>query len=324
MQLKYEVIWALAKSVTNNSKPKDWYNKFKELSSSVKARWLLLEGIMPPILQRPIASTVGVVFCTFFLGEMSLAVRHNAAHVIDIVSCVLSGMSRGIMFQDTDNLTTTRLLKIIVSIWNFCLFLLRLLALYLPFMPNCLPRFTIPSCWLWFWLFEPASELSRSHIDQLLELTYHSWPNVSPIRFINKKYSVTTHSITIFWSFTISATPYLLGQVEIMGKYCSWSKSTRLFYSTIVPFTFASSTSWLASLRILFRVSPFTTVLILIPITLRNLNISTTNFPRVWCNILFPCLYHNWAYLLQWSSAEIQWKMDGLSSPSHPDRTLKW
>lgn len=59
---------------------------------------------MPPILQAAIALAVRVPLGLLLLREVPLAVRDDAAHVVDVVLVVLGRVLLGVLFQDLDDL----------------------------------------------------------------------------------------------------------------------------------------------------------------------------------------------------------------------------
>ena len=68
---------------------------------------LLLQRIVPPVLQRPITATLRVHFRPLLLRQMSLAVRHHPAHMLDVVVRVSRWVPRGVARQDVHDLAAT-------------------------------------------------------------------------------------------------------------------------------------------------------------------------------------------------------------------------
>jgi hypothetical protein len=58
---------------------------------------------MTPVLQALIALAIGILFRLLLLSKMSLAVRHNLSHMIDIILVVFAGILLGIFFQDSND-----------------------------------------------------------------------------------------------------------------------------------------------------------------------------------------------------------------------------
>lgn len=59
---------------------------------------------MPPILQTLITLTIRILLRLLLLRKMSLAVRNDLAHVINVVLLILVGVLLGILLQDGNNL----------------------------------------------------------------------------------------------------------------------------------------------------------------------------------------------------------------------------
>lgn len=96
----------------------------KDVSVSEQKSSLLC--IVPPVLQRLVAPAARILFSSFFLRKMSLAVlwacqyhlqwdqpgralsyRNNFSHVRNVIVVVFLWISAGIVFEDVDDLTST-------------------------------------------------------------------------------------------------------------------------------------------------------------------------------------------------------------------------
>lgn len=59
---------------------------------------------MPPILQRLITPTLGILLRLLLLRQVPFAVRHDLAHMIDILVPIGIRVLGRVMFEDVDNL----------------------------------------------------------------------------------------------------------------------------------------------------------------------------------------------------------------------------
>jgi hypothetical protein len=151
---------------------------------------------MAPILERAIALALRVPLSGLFLGKMSLAVRHNLAHVINFGIVIPRGLATWVVLQNIHDLPTTNL-TYLVSVSG----LGRVASVAeLPLMTDSLARFTSPSRCLRLFLLEPLPKLIRGHINKLIELA----SLVSATTLIEMKiFGVDAYLITVSLSFTI-------------------------------------------------------------------------------------------------------------------------
>jgi hypothetical protein len=61
---------------------------------------------MAPVLQRLSTLALRVLLCFSLLCQMALVVRHDLAHVANVVLVVFAGVFLWVLLQDFDNLTT--------------------------------------------------------------------------------------------------------------------------------------------------------------------------------------------------------------------------
>lgn len=65
--------------------------------------------IVAPILQTPRALALRIFLRLLLLRQVPLAVRHDAAHVVDVVLVVLVGVLFGVLFEDGDDFAATEI-----------------------------------------------------------------------------------------------------------------------------------------------------------------------------------------------------------------------
>jgi hypothetical protein len=61
---------------------------------------------MPPVFQTLITLAVRVLLSLLFLRKMSLAVRNNLAHVVNVILLVLARILLGVLLQNCDDLAS--------------------------------------------------------------------------------------------------------------------------------------------------------------------------------------------------------------------------